>query len=170
MRLVLVLNVRVVDLNRLVLLLSRGKDRGFPLVARLLLVDRSELLLGLFNVVEGSPLVHAVFADSSVSGNHDVQFAVRVEDHLNLVEDKIPVRAILQIHLGHIGVPRELGLVVVDLVLLLSVEFLIDGNIVQFFLFLKDFFSALTLSFLKEDLSVLGEVMDELGPLACWSN
>lgn len=72
----MVFHFRVVDLDWLIPLFSRDKDGSSPLVARLLLVDRSEFFFSLFNVVEWSPLMHAVLSNPAVPRHYDIQFAV----------------------------------------------------------------------------------------------
>ena len=97
-------HVRVVHLSELVLL-ALGDEVSVPIVARFLLEDCSEFLLCFFNVVKGRLLVHAMLTNASISRQYDVKLAVRVKEHLHLVEDVVTIGTIPEVHLGRVCVP-----------------------------------------------------------------
>ena len=74
--------------------------------------------------------MYAVLANATVPGHHDVKLAVRVKQHLHLVENVIAIRAIREVDLCHVDVPGALALVVVHLVLLLILEVLVNRDVV----------------------------------------
>ena len=113
------LHIRVVDLSRHILFILWHKLFALPHIARLLLEYSPKFSLGLLDVIEGAALVHALLTDSAVTGRHDVESSVRIDEHLHLVKDIVSPRTICQVNLRHVDVPRLLLFVVVDLVLLL---------------------------------------------------
>ena len=109
-----------------------------------------------------------MLSNKTVPGQHDVKLAVRIVNHLDLVEDKVTERTIRKIYLSHVCVPSNLVIVVVDLVLLFTSKLAIDWNMIQLLLLLKDFFDSLLLRLLKECGSIIAEIVDEIRPLKGW--
>ena len=109
-----------------------------PFIARLLFEDGSEFFLGLLDVGEGRALVHSIFPYATIARQNDVKLSVRVKDHLHFVEDIVPIGAILQINLRHVGVPWPLIIVIIDLILLFLGEFIVKWNVVKLLLRLHD--------------------------------
>ena len=82
--------------------------------------------------------MHSELSDAAVARQNDVKSSVRVKDHLHFVENIVTPGAILQIDLRHVGIPRPLVLVIVDLILLLRGEFTVKWNVVELLLCLQD--------------------------------
>ena len=82
--------------------------------------------------------MHSVLSDATIARQNDVKSSVRVKDHLHFVENIVTPGAILQIDLRHVGIPRPLILVIINLILLLLGELTVKWNVVKLLFRLHD--------------------------------
>lgn len=99
--------------------------RGSPLIPCLTFEDCCKVRNRIRCVVERTPLVHADFSNTAVSGQNDVKISVGIVKQLDLIEQISAVKTISQINLCEITVIRALFFIIKDLILF----FLLDSNI-----------------------------------------
>ena len=146
------LNVSIVDLHQRILfrLADETLRRLVPFIAGLLLVDRAEFFLGLFDVVEGCSLINTCLSDSPVSCQDDIQISVCVVDQLELVKDEVSIRSILEVNLCEVCIPGSFVFVVINFVLLFTLDDNVEWNIVWLVTLLTNFFDSFLLCFSNE--------------------
>ena len=147
----------------------RGFDEALQIckvVACLLFEYLVELIQSVFQLRERRPLMHSCFPYPSIPGQNQIQIAVGIMEHLNLIEHIISIWSILKIHFLQICVIWFTFFSVVNLVL----DFFFRNarvyrDEVIFFVLIKDFSFSLLFRLTQKVISILGEIVCRLCPI-----